>query len=687
MNNKKKIINREISWLSFNHRVLQEAADQSVPLVERMRFLGIFSNNLDEFFKVRVASVRRMRDLRLKAKKLIGGNPKKILDEIQKISLNLQNQFQVVYSNILLELEQKEVYLTNEKQLNENQNLFVKQYFNDVIMPAITPIMLNNVDIFPHLRDKSIYLAIKMTSKYPKVKREYALIEVPTKTISRFLVLPPVGNKKYFIILDDVIRARLQDVFSIFKFDNFEAYTIKITRDAELDLDNDLSKSFLEIIAQSVKDRKKGQPVRFVYDKTMPKDLLNYLITKLEIETTDALIPGNRYHNFKDFINFPNIKGGTYEYKPIGPLLHPNLIPNKSILNEIKQEDFMLHYPYHSFNQYINLLREAAIDPQVVSIKITIYRIAKASKVITALINAARNGKKVTAIFELRARFDEELNIYWAQKLQEAGANILFGVKGLKVHSKLTLITRREHRKLIRFACVGTGNVHEGNAAVYVDSTLFTADPRITTEVNKVFDFLENPFRPHTYKHLIVSPVHARRKISNLIENEIRNAHLGKKASIIMKLNNLVDREMIIKLYKASKAGVNIQLIIRGVCSLIPEVPGMSEHIKVCSIVGRFLEHNRFLVFHNDGDPLYYISSADLMTRNLYHRVEVICPVFNPKLRKEINKMLRLYLIDNVKARIINEKQDNKYRKVRTGKKINSQMEIYKLLDKDHTRK
>lgn len=597
MNNKKKIINREISWLSFNHRVLQEAADQSVPLVERMRFLGIFSNNLDEFFKVRVASVRRMRDLRLKAKKLIGGNPKKILNEIQKISLNLQNQFQEVYSNILRELEQKEVYLINEKQLNENQNLFVKQYFNEVIMPAITPIMLNNVVIFPHLRDKSIYLAIKMTSKDPKVKREYALIEVPTKTISRFLVLPPVGNKKYFIILDDVIRARLQDIFSIFKFDSFEAYTIKITRDAELDLDNDLSKSFLEIIAQSVKDRKKGQPVRFVYDRTMTTDLLNYLTTKLEIETTDALIPGNRYHNFKDFINFPNIRGGAYEYKPITPLLHPNLKPNKSILNEIQREDFMLHYPYHSFNQYINLLREAAIDPQVISIKITIYRIAKASKVITALINAARNGKKVTAIFELRARFDEELNIYWAQKLQEAGANILFGVKGLKVHSKLTLITRREHRKLIRFACVGTGNVHEGNAAVYVDSTLFTADPRITTEVNKVFDFLENPFRPHTYKHLIVSPVHARRKISNLIENEIRNANLGKKASFIMKLNNLVDREMIIKLYKASKAGVNIQLIIRGVCSLIPEVPDMSEHIKVCSIVGRFLEHNRFLVF------------------------------------------------------------------------------------------
>jgi len=426
MNNKKKIINREISWLSFNHRVLQEAADQSVPLVERLRFLGIFSNNLDEFFKVRVASVRRMRDLRLKAKKLIGGSPKKILDEIQKTSLTLQNQFQEVYSNILRELEQKEVYMTNEKQLNENQNLFVKQYFNEVIMPAITPIMLNNIDIFPHLRDKSIYLAIKMTSKDPKVKREYALIEVPTKTIPRFLVLPPEGNKKYFIILDDVIRARLQDIFSIFRFDHFEAYTIKITRDAELDLDNDLSKSFLEIIAQSVKDRKKGQPVRFVYDRTMTTDLLNYLITKLEIETTDALIPGNRYHNFKDFIDFPNIKGGTYEFKPIVPLSHPNLKPNKSILNEIKREDFMLHYPYHSFNQYINLLREAAIDPQVVSIKITIYRIAKASKVIMALINAARNGKKVTAVFELRARFDEELNIYWAQKLQEAGANVLF---------------------------------------------------------------------------------------------------------------------------------------------------------------------------------------------------------------------------------------------------------------------
>lgn len=687
MDSNKKIINREISWLSFNHRVLQEAADPSVPLVERMRFLGIFSNNLDEFFKVRVASVRRMRDLNLKVKKLIGGKPEKVLNEIQEISLNLQNQFQEVYKNILQELEEKNVFFINEKQLNKEQHIFVKQYFQEIVMPVITPIMLQNVDIFPHLRDKSIYLAIKMTSKDPEVKREYALIEVPTKTISRFLVLPSVGKKKNIIILDDVIRARLQDVFSIFRFDHFEAYTIKITRDAELDLDNDLSKSFLEIIAQSVKDRKKGQPVRFVYDSTMPKDLYNYLTTKLEIEATDALIPGDRYHNFKDFINFPNIRRKFLEYEPITPLLHPNLKPNRSILNEIKREDFLLHYPYHSFNQYINLLREAAIDPQVVSIKITIYRIAKASKVINALINAARNGKEVTAIFELRARFDEELNIYWAQKLQEAGANILFGVKGLKVHSKITLITRREHRRLIRFACIGTGNFHEGNAAVYVDSTLFTADPRITTEVNKVFDFFENPFRPHTYKHLIVSPVYARRRISNLIENEIKNAHDGKNASIIMKLNNLVDREMIFKLYKASKAGVKIQLIIRGICSLIPEVPGMSENIKVCSIVGRFLEHNRFLVFHNNGDPLYYISSADLMTRNLDHRIEVICPVFNPKLRKEIKKMLQLYLTDNVKSRIINKTQDNKYKKSGAGKKIHSQMEVYKLLGKDHIMK
>jgi polyphosphate kinase len=482
------------------------------------------------------------------------------------------------------------------------------------------------------------------------------------------------------MLLEDVIRYCLRDVFSIFKFDRFEPYTIKLTRDAELDIDNDLSKSFLDKISQGVWARKKGQPVRFIYDKQIPEDLLSFIINRLELDEADNLIPGGRYHNFKDFMTFPNIGGDHLVYPKLKTVNHPRLKPNKSIIDEVAISDFFLHYPYHNFNQYINLLREAAIDPHVVSIKITLYRVAEVSRVIMALINAARNGKEVTVIFELQARFNEESNIRWSKKLQEVGAHVIFGVPGLKIHAKLTLISRREKRRLVHYACVGTGNFHEGNAAVYVDCSLFTIDPRITIEVRKVFDFFEHPFRSFSYKHLIVSPLYMRRRCNHLVENEIKNALAGKEASIILKLNSIVDTELINKLYRASNAGVKIKLIVRGICSLIPGIPWLSENIEVISIVGRFLEHSRFMVFHNNGDELYYLSSADWMIRNMDHRVEVACPVYDPKLQQEIKKIINLHLSDNVKARIVNREQDNVYRKTRSKKQIDSQQEIYRKI-------
>jgi len=680
MAKQKKIINREISWLSFNDRVLQEAADPNVPLVERIRFLGIFSNNLDEFFKVRVANLKRMMDFDKGVKKIIGDKPKNVLAKIQQIVITQQNKFYKIYGEILIDLEINNIFIINEKQLNPVQSVFIKQFFDEKLLPVLTPIMLHNIETFPYLKDKSIYLAVKLTSKDPSISKEYALIEIPAGELSRFIVLPPVNNKKYIIILDDVIRYCLNDVFSIFNFDSFKAFTIKITRDAELDIDNDLSISFLEKISKGVSERKQGQPVRFVFDSSIPKDLLQFITTKMELDEDDNLIPGGRYHNYKDFINFPNIGSKNLEYKPLPPLPHKLIKPNKSILNVIAQQDLMLYNPYNKFSDYINLLREAAIDPKVTSIKITLYRVAKHSKVINALINAARNGKLVTVVIELQARFDEKSNIYWSKKLEEVGVTVLFGVPGLKVHSKTTLITRKEKKKLVHYATVGTGNFHEGNASVYSDVTLFTADKRITTDVIKLFNFYENIYRTYTYKHLLVSPLYMRRRLINLIDNEINNARNGKNAHIILKINNLVDKDMIKKLYQANNSGVKIALIIRGICSLIPGVPGMSENIKAVSIVDKYLEHARIFVFCNNNKELYYISSADWMTRNLDHRIEVVCPVYDPKLRKELKNILKFQLKDNVKSRIINQEQDNLYKAKKSKKTIRSQIETYKAI-------
>jgi polyphosphate kinase len=675
---KLSLINREISWLSFNERVLQEAADPNVPLVERMRFLGIFSNNLDEFFKVRVATIKRMIDVEEKTGKPNKEKPKEVLNQIQQSVKSLQKKFELAYQEIKKEFEKEKIKIINEKELNKKQAQFVREYFQEKVLPVLTPVMLHNVREFSGLKDRSIYLAVKMTSRNPGIETEYAIIEVPSERLGRFLLFP-IRSRKYIILLDDVIRYGLSILFAQFHFDHYEAYTIKLTRDAELDIDNDLSKSFLEKIDNSVSDRKKGQPVRFVYDHSIPKDLLNYLTRRLELDEDDNLIPGGRYHNFRDFMKFPNLGKNHLQYESLPPLNHPSIQHDESLFDIISKKDLLLHFPFQNFNHYINWLREASMDPKVTSIKTTIYRLADDSAVINALINAAMNGKSVTVNIELQARFDEKSNIYWSKRLEEVGAKVMFGIPGLKVHSKLTVITRTEDGKNAHYTAVGTGNFHEGTARVYCDLLLITKNRDISSDGLKIFDFFQNSYKNYKFQELIVSPNYQREKLTSLIHGEIKNAKQGQDAYIILKVNSLVDPDMIRELYAANNAGVKIKIIVRGICSLIPGVPGQSENIEAISIVDRFLEHARIFVFANGGDELYYISSADWMTRNIDNRVEVSAPVYDPDLKRELKHIINIQLADNVKARIIDEKQSNHYRITGNEKPVRSQVELYKF--------
>ena len=542
--------------------------------------------------------------------------------------------------------------------------------------------MLNQVKHFPYLKDKSIYLAIKLTATGKPKLTQYALVEIPSDQVGRFVILPSVNSNQYVILLDDIIRHNLPDVFSMFHFDKIEAYTVKLTRDAELDIDNDISQSFLDKISRGVKNRQKGDPVRFVYDQLMPQDLLALFTNRMKLHKYDNLIPGGRYHNFKDFMGFPALGTPDLHYENVKPLPHPALIRDKSIFDTIAARDILLHYPYHSFSHFIDLLREAAIDPTVKAIKITLYRAAKKSKVINALINAARNGKDVTVVVELQARFDEEANIKWAKALAEEGIHVIYGVSGLKVHSKLCLITREEKGKSRLYANISTGNYNEISSYVYSDESLLTADHRITSEVAHVFEFFERNYIVRQYKHLIPSPLKTRKKFIQLIEHETYNAKHGKSAGIFLKLNSLIDEEMIEKLYQASNAGVKIRIIVRGICALVPGVAGMSENIEAISIVDRFLEHSRIYVFENDGEPQYYISSADWMARNLDTRIEISCPIYDPTLQKEIKDILEIQWSDNVKARLINSQQNNQYRASTSPVKIRAQEKIYQYLRK-----
>ncbi len=675
---KNTILNREISWLHFNGRVLQEAADPRNPLIERLKFLGIFSNNRDEFFRVRVATLNRM----IKVNQLHYDtyiNPRKILKEVTEIVQSQEKDFIHIYEDIVRELAQHDILIVNEQELSEEQGEFVRRYFMDKVRVALFPIMITNLRDLTTLRDKSIYLAVTLGRSSNKGKHDYALIEVPTKIVSRFLILPNKEERKFVILLDDVIRFCLSEIFSIFGYDTFAAFTVKITRDAELDFDTDVSKSFLEIISDSLKQRKRGIPVRFVYDKAIPDDLLKIITKRLGITKDDPIRGGGRYHNFKDFMYFPNLGHPELENEPMPPLRHADLPTNKSILSVIRQKDVMLHFPFQSFQYIIDLLREASIDPKVRSIKITIYRAARNSSVINALINASRNGKFVTVFMELQARFDEEANIFWTERLREEGVKVIHGIPGFKVHSKLILIRRKESNINKFYSFIGTGNFNEDTARIYADDSLLTSNPEICLDVINAFHLMEATYKPYKFRTLIMAPFQMRNHFLKMLNREIRNAEEGKASWVIIKLNNLVDEATVKKLYKASQAGVKIKLIIRGICVLVPGIPGLSENIEAISIVGRFLEHSRVIVFANNGDPRYYITSADWMIRNFDNRIEVACPVFDPSIQAEIQQMLDIQLRDNTKARIIGQGSPNRYKSTREPE-VRSQTEIYQYL-------
>lgn len=679
MSAEKLYIEKELSWLSFNERVLQEAADKTVPLIERIRFLGIFSNNLDEFYKVRFADVKR----RILISQERGGSdsPKRLLTKMQSKALKLNEQFDELYSELIREMARRRIFLVNEQQLDESQQKWIAKYFRREVMPHITPLLMKDeIDVLQFLKDEYAYIAVELRKEE---HYQYALIEIPTDHLPRFVMVPEQKGKrrKTIILLDNIIRHCLDELFKgFFDYDELSGYAMKMTRDAEYDLRNEIEYSLLEQMSEGVNQRLTAKPVRFVYERDMPPQMLEFLCNKLNISNYDNLIPGGRYHNFKDFIGFPNVGREYLENKPLPPMKCADFEGYANSFDAIKAKDILLYYPYHTFDHISELVRQASFDPKVLSIKINIYRVAKDSRLMNSLIDAVHNGKNVTVVVELQARFDEEANIEWSKVLTEAGVHVIFGAPGLKIHSKLLMISRREGEEIIRYAHIGTGNFHEKTARIYTDFSLLTADQEITNEVRNVFGYIENPYRPVKFNHLMVSPRNSRTQIYRLIDNEIANAKLGKKAALTIKVNNLVDKGIVNKLYGASTAGVKINMIIRGMCSLVPGIEGISDNIRIISIVDRFLEHPRVVITHNDGDPQAYISSADWMTRNIDHRIEVAAPVRDPRLKQRIIDITNIHFTDTVKARFIDKEMSNAYVPRGNRKKVRSQIAIYDYL-------
>jgi polyphosphate kinase len=682
---KRRTIVRDISWLSFNARVLQEAADPSVPLRERIRFLGIFSNNMDEFFRVRVATLKRMSEYSGKGKVNMHMEvaPVKILDEIQSIVLEQQSEFNRIWELIRQELEQEKIFLINEKQLNKDQQKFVQNHFEEEVRSNIIPLMIESIPHFPFLRDKSIYLGVVLSRRDGGMKRKYALIEIPSRVLGRFTLLPsPDEGVNNIILLEDIVRFNLRSVFSYFGYDKYESWIFKVTRDAEIDIDNDISTTLIQKIEKGLKNRRKGKPVRLVYDREMDNGLLDYLIKRLNLPKKGSLIPGGRIHNFRHFMDFPDVFPKKGQRKK--PFVHPSLIKVPRVTDIVLERDIMLHFPYHSFNPVIDMLREAAIDPNVTSIKITCYRLADNSKLINALINAVRNGKQVTAMVELRARFEEEANLEWKERLEDEGVKVMISIPNLKVHAKLCLIKKRMNNRTIHYGFVNTGNLNEKTAMIYGDHCLLTANRNIMADVNRMFDYLEkwkdgnSPLK--ACKTLVPCPTILRKELLKMISREIKFAKSNKRAAITLKMNSLSDEELIYKLYDAARAGVTIKLIIRGIFCMFSQNKKFIVPVVAVSIVDEYLEHARVFIFHNGGREKVYISSADWMVRNLDHRIEATCPILDRGIRKELKEILDIQLSDNVKARWLDNELSNRYKRDQSKKKIRSQIEIHSYL-------
>ncbi|WP_341501831.1 polyphosphate kinase 1 [Gallaecimonas sp. GXIMD4217] len=673
------LLPKELSWLSFNERVLQEAADRTVPIIERIRFLGIYSNNMDEFFRVRVADVRR----RVLLHEERGGDAeaRELLADIQHKVMALQERFDTLYRECLISLARYNIFLVNEDQLSDEQKLWLQQYFDDKIQRHIAPIIISpGVDLVKCLKDDATYLVVEIRKGE---RLDFAMVEIPANSVPRFVLLPGEKGRqrKTLVLLDNIIRTCLGQIFDgFFEFDSLRAYSMKMTRDAEYDLENEISMSLVEQMSLGLKQRLTAEPVRLVYDRDMPQAMLDMLVEQLGISNIDAMVPGGRYHNFKDFIGFPNVGRRYLEYAKLPALTSRAFASHKTVFDAIRAQDILLYYPYHKFRHLTEFIRQAAFDPKVTAIKLNIYRVARESRIIKSLVDAANNGKQVLVVVELRARFDEASNIEWARHLTEHGIKVAFGIPSLKVHSKLCVVHRQEADGLRRYVHIGTGNFHEKTAKFYTDFALLSCQAEISLEADNVFDFIINAYKRFKFNHLLVSPVNARRRLLQLVDHEIDNAKKGLVAAITLKVNNLVDREMIQRLYHASQCGVRIRLIVRGMCSLKAGVPGLSDNIQAISVVDRFLEHPRVMVFHNGGEPQLYIGSADLMARNLDKRVEVSTPILDPVLRQRIIDILAIQFSDTTKARVLDAEQSNPYVKRGNRRKIRSQIAIHDYL-------
>lgn len=651
-------LERDISWMYFNHRILQEATRPHVPLLERMAFLGIYSNNLDEFFRVRMATQSRVAEYTDKSAAKERDHAKKLIREIGKINARYVKEYEQAVHDVIEEFCKENIFLVNDKELTPEQGEFVRAYYREKLNGFIVPVWFSAIKLLDSETDENIYLAVKAAKENGKSTIDYAFLELPVGICGRFVRLPDSDGKSYLMYVDDVIRYCLPIVFEGLGYTRFEAYAFKFTRDAEMEIDNDLRSGTLQKISKGIKSRKKGEPLRVIYDTYMPKDLLKRVLNKLDLDSLDTVLGSGRYQNHKDLMRFPDCGRHNLKYPAWPSILKKELDGPESVLEKIQHKDRFIHVPYHNFDSFIRVLQEAAVSKQVRSIKITLYRLAKESKVVKALIGAARNGKKVTVVIELLARFDEASNINWSKRMQDAGIKVIFGVEGLKVHSKITHISMKNGPDI---ACISTGNFHEGNARSYTDCMLMTASSRLVKDVNTVFDFIERPYSPVKFKELLVSPNEMKNKFVSLINNEIKNRKAGKPAYIKIKINHITDPVMVNKLYEASAAGVDIDLLVRGNCSLVTGIPGVSSNIRIHGIIDRYLEHSRIFVFAAGGEEKVFIGSADWMPRNLDNRVEVITPVCDPTIKEEMKRVVEYGLADTMQGRVVDGRGGNDF--------------------------
>lgn len=667
-------LERDISWMYFNRRILQEATRPHVPLLERMSFLGIYSNNLDEFFRVRMASQSRIAECTEKSATREREHARKIIKQIGKLNARYMKEYSEAVNQVTEGLNKENICLVSDTNISPEQLEFIQSYYKEKLNGSIVPVWFSAVKLLDSENDENIYLAVKVSRQHPKPSSDYAFLELPVNICGRFVRLPDHDGKSYLMYLDDVIRCCLPLVFEGLGYTAFEAYAFKFTRDAEMEIDNDLRTGTLQKISKGVKSRRRGEPLRVIYDGEMPKDLLKRVLKKMDLDSLDTVLESGRYQNHKDLMRFPDCGRKNLKYPSWPPILKKELDGPESLLHKIQQKDRFIHVPYHNFDSFIRVLQEAAVSKQVSSIKITLYRLAKESKVVKALIGAARNGKKVTVVIELLARFDEASNIYWSKQMQDAGIKVIFGVEGLKVHSKITHIGMKTGPDI---ACISTGNFHEGNARMYTDCMLMTAASRLVREVNLVFDFIERPYSPIKFKELLVSPNEMKKKFVTLINNEIKNKKAGKPAYIKIKINHITDPVMVNKLYEASQAGVDVDLVVRGNCSLVTGVPGVSDHIQIHGIIDRYLEHSRIFVFAAGGEEKMFLGSADWMPRNLDHRIEVITPVYDPAIKGEMKRIVEYGLKDTLQGRIVNGNGENEFWTTEQEQPFRSQEALY----------